>query len=116
MCKRMKDWLQHEVISLHARDVERGGWGHRVGRPVVVVYLANVILFQVIRGTQAIPTDLMPTFIVAFVVVQLVLGAILVATTIKAYGRPFSTYIIGLMIVIVIIVVVLSLLAYQGVS
>jgi hypothetical protein len=116
MRKRMKDWLQHKVVSLHARNVERGGWGHRVGRPVVVVYMANVILFQVIRGTQAIPTDLMPTFIVVFVAVQLVLGTVLTATTIKAYGRPSSTYIIGLMIVIVVMAVVLSLLTYQGVS
>lgn len=116
MRERMRKWLQNRLISLHARDVERGKWIHRVGRPVAVIYMANVILFQVIRATQAIPADLMPTFIVAFVAVQIVFGVILVATTVKAYGRPLSTYIIGLMIVIVVMVVVLSLLAYPGVS
>lgn len=109
MLRRLKEWFRNMLISLHARDLERGGWNHRVGRPLIVVYLANMILFQVVNRTQAIPTDSMPTFIIAFVVVQLVLGTFLIGTMIRAYGRPISTYIIGITVVGILLAAAFSL-------
>jgi len=114
MLRRLKEWFRNMLISLHARDLERGGWNQRVGRPLIVVYLANVILFQVVYRTQAIPTDSLPTFIFAFVVVQLVLGAFLIGTMIRAFGRQISIYFIGLMVVVVVLVVVAYALPVLG--
>jgi hypothetical protein len=46
----------------------------------------------------------MPTFIITFVVVQLVLGAFLIGTMIRAYGRPICIYIIVIVVGVVLVV------------
>ncbi|MFQ5831299.1 MAG: hypothetical protein ACE5H4_01165 [Candidatus Thorarchaeota archaeon] len=87
MLKRVRERVRNYLLFLQTLDQERGGWVRRVGFPVGMIFIAGVIVFQVVTYTQVIPADLMPIFIIVYVVVQLVLGVIMIAAYLVAYGR-----------------------------
>jgi hypothetical protein len=75
------------MLSLHARDLETGGWLRGYGFPASIFYFLNVLVLYVTLYTQLVPPEYFPYFVLAFVCVQLVLGAIMVVSAARSLGK-----------------------------
>jgi hypothetical protein len=65
------------MLSLHARDLEKGGWLRRYGFPASICYFINVLALHVTSNTQLASVSLLPCFVLAFICVQLTLRTII---------------------------------------
>jgi len=84
----MKERIQSAIISFHSRDLETGGWIQRVGRPVVILYLADWTLYHVVNQFGLLQLGQMPAFILGYFLVQLVLGFTLIVLLLRMYLKP----------------------------
>jgi len=85
--RRFADWFRKHMLSLHARDRERGGWIRRYGFPATILYFLNDLVLYVTLYTQWVPAGYFPYFVLAFVCVQLVLGAIMIVSAARSWGK-----------------------------
>jgi hypothetical protein len=75
------------MLSLHARDLEKGGWLHRYGFPASVFFFITELAFWVILYTRLVPASVFPYFVLGFVCVELVLGAIMIVSAARSWGK-----------------------------
>ena len=88
MPSRLKEKIQNAILSFHSRDLETGGWVHRVGRPVVILYLADVTMFYMVTQFELVQLEQIPIFTLCYFLIQLVLGFTLIMLVFRLYVKP----------------------------
>jgi len=97
---RLKEFFRKLLMSLHTRDLERGGWLSRYGFPISIFYFLNVLALYAILYRNITPAQYLPYFIVIFVAIQLTLGSIMVASVVKVLGNFFLAIFVAIVVLV----------------
>jgi len=86
MSGKLKEKIHDAILSFHSRDLETGGWVHRVGRPIAILYLVVVTTFYLVTQLELVQLEQAPIFILYYFLIQLLLGVTLIVLVIRMYG------------------------------
>lgn len=100
MLKRLKEFIRNLFMGLQKRDLERGGWLSRYGYPVGFFYFVNLVALRALLWSSLTATQWFPYFIVVYVAVQLSLGAVLIASMVKAVGKVFLVICVAIVVLV----------------
>ena len=90
MPNKLKEKIQSAILSFSSRDKNTGGLIHRIGRPVVILYLANFMLYSTVTQINLIQAEYLPVFILGYFIVQLACGVTLIVLLLRMYTKPIT--------------------------
>ena len=100
MLNRLKEFIRKLFMSLHTRDLQRGGWLSRYGFPVGFFYFVNLLALRTLLCSNLTATEWFPYFILIYVAVQLSLGAVMITSMVKAVGKGFLVIYVAIVVLV----------------
>ena len=100
MLNRLKEFFRKLFMSLHKRDLERGGWLGRYGLPLGFFYFVNLLALRTLLSSNLVATQWFPYFILIYVAVQLSLGTVIIASMVKALGKGFLAICVAIVVLV----------------
>lgn len=106
MLDKLKKFLRKLMLSVHTRDLEKGGWLSRYGFPASIFYFLNVLVFRMVLYNNLIPIEYFSYFILVFIGIQLALGSVIIAGWVKTGG--YFLLVIFLMVILAALTILLA--------
>jgi len=73
------------VVAYHVKDEERRGWLYRYRKVAIAVIVVMALIFPI--ATRLLPSQYVPLYVIAFLLINLTSGAILIAGMLKTMGK-----------------------------
>jgi hypothetical protein len=82
------------MLSLHARDLERGGWIHRYIFPVSILFLLSMGIFWIVIYYQLVSAQWLIYFQLTYLAIMTSLSIIVLIGLARVWGRKPVIYIL----------------------
>lgn len=82
---KLRRRLIEGAVAYHVRSEELGGWLHRYRRVAVAAIATMALIFPI--ATKLLPSQYIPYFVLALVIVNLVAGSILIGGLARVSGK-----------------------------
>ena len=84
-------WLAKKIVSFHERDATSGYWFRRFGRPILVVYFAVLVFYNITTRITVVPIEFLVVLVIFYFAVQITLGSALIVIGIRLYKLGKTT-------------------------
>ena len=95
----------------YIRTRDKQYWNYRIAGPTRFAFLGNLILIFVLTYVDVIPLEMQPTFLLAWIIVQVILAAISIGAQLMTFSGT-GRIAIGVMIAFILLAAIMFLLLH----
>ncbi|MFX1367067.1 MAG: hypothetical protein ACFFAY_00490 [Promethearchaeota archaeon] len=100
MLERIRARFQDFIYYIRTRDKQY--WNYRIAGPTRIAFLGNLILILILAYVDVIPLEMQPTFLLAWIIVQVILAAISIAAQSMTFNRT-GRMAIGILVTVILL-------------
>jgi hypothetical protein len=96
---RFREWFRRSMLSLHARDKERGGWLHRFTVPVSILFFLSMGIYWISVYYGLISAQWLMYFTIAYIAITSLWSAIILIGLARVWRKPVIYFLVAIVLV-----------------